>query len=58
MLMSMILQQGPAETTDYMVFGYVVIFGSMLLYLISLYLRQRSLKQDLTLIEDLQEGQK
>jgi hypothetical protein len=57
MLMSLILQQGPAETTNYMVFGYVIIFGSMLLYVISLYLRQRSLKQDLTLIEDLQEGQ-
>lgn len=57
MFMSLILQQGPAETTNYMVFGYLIIFGSMLLYVISLYLRQRSLKQDLTLIEDLQEGQ-
>ncbi len=57
MLMSLILQQGPAETTNYMIFGYIIIFGSMLLYVLSLYLRQRSLKQDIALIEDLQEEQ-
>lgn len=53
MLMALILQQGPAETTDYMIFGYAVIFGVMLLYLISLILRRRNLKQDMELIEEL-----
>ncbi|MGW8252054.1 MAG: hypothetical protein ACWGO1_15545 [Anaerolineales bacterium] len=53
MLMSLILQQGPAETTDYMIFGYIVIFGVMLLYIASLYLRRRNLKQDMQLIEEL-----
>ncbi len=53
MLMSLILQQGPADTTDYMIFGYAVIFGVMLLYLISLILRRRNLKQDMELIEEL-----
>lgn len=57
MLMSLILQQGPAETTNYMIFGFAVIFGVMMLYLASLYLRQRNLKQDLSLIEDLQQEQ-
>ena len=57
MLLSSILHEAPAETTNYMIFGFVVIFGVMLLYVISLYLRQRNLKQDLALIEDLQEEQ-
>ena len=56
MLMSLILQGGPAETTNFMVMGFVVIFGVMLLYIASLYIRQRSLKEDMALIEDLNEG--
>lgn len=55
MLMSLILQQGPAETTNYMVLGYIVIFGVMLIYIASLYIRQRSLKEDMALLEDLNE---
>jgi hypothetical protein len=58
MLMSLLQQQGPAETTNYMIFGYVVIFGVILLYVVSIYLRQRNLKQDLALIDDLKEGQR
>lgn len=57
MLMSLFLQQGPAETTNYMIFGYVVIFGAILLYVLSLYLRQRNLKQDMELIDELKEKQ-
>ena len=55
MLMSMILQEGPAQTTDYMIMGYGVIFGLMLIYVVSLYLRQRNLKQDLELMEELKD---
>jgi hypothetical protein len=55
MLMSMILQEGPAQTTNYMIMGYVVIFGMMLIYIASLYLRQRNLKQDLELMEELKD---
>lgn len=55
MLMSLILQEGPAQTTNYMIMGYAVIFGLMLIYVISLYLRQRNLKQDLELLEELKE---
>ncbi len=55
MLMSMILQEGPAQTTNYMIMGYAVIFGLMLIYVASLYLRQRNLKQDLELMEELKD---
>jgi len=44
-----------AETTAYMLAGYIVIFGVMLFYLVSLVLRRRSLSQDLELLEDLQD---
>ncbi len=47
------LQEGPAETTGYMIAGYAVIFGIMGIYLISLIIRQRNLKQDLALLQDL-----
>jgi len=53
--MNFLLQQGPANTTSYMVAGYTVIFGVMLIYLISLWLRQRNLLQDLEALESLQD---
>jgi len=37
-----------------MIAGYTVIFGVMLIYLISLWLRQRNLMQDLEALESLQ----
>lgn len=57
MLLSVLLQEGPAQTTDYMLLGYAVIFGVMLLYVLSLYLRQRNLERDLELMQDLQKGE-
>ncbi len=47
------LQQGPAETTVYMIAGYTVIFGVMLVYLVSLILRRRRTAQDLAELEEL-----
>jgi hypothetical protein len=55
MLMSMIFQEGPAQTTNYMIMGYAVIFGLMFIYVLSLYIRQRNLKQDLELMEELKD---
>lgn len=52
----LLLQQGPADTLDYMVAGYAVIFGVMLLYLGSLIIRTRNLRQDIELLEDLEES--
>jgi len=48
-----ILPDHPAETTGYMIAGYAVIFGVMLIYLATLVLRSRSLKQDVEILEDL-----
>jgi hypothetical protein len=53
--MDFFIQQGPANTTSYMIAGYTVIFGVMLIYLISLWLRQRNLQQDLEALESLQD---
>lgn len=53
-----LLQEGPAETTTYMIAGYAVIFAVMLLYLASLYLRRRNLRQDLELLQDLEKEER
>lgn len=55
--MLFLLQEAPAETTNYMVAGYTVIFGVILLYLLSLYIRQRNLKQDLEILDDGKQDQ-
>ena len=50
------LQQGPAETTAYMIAGYSVIFGVMLLYLISLVIRRRRTTRDLAALEEMEDS--
>jgi hypothetical protein len=40
-----------AETTNYMLAGYIVIFGAMALYLVSLAARWRRLRQDEEMLE-------
>lgn len=57
MLFSYLLQEGPANTTSYMIAGYAIIFGVMLLYLISLLVRQRNLQKDLEVLEEIQTDQ-
>lgn len=49
------LLDAPANTTTYMIAGYAVIFGVMLIYLISLYIRQRNLSQDMQMLESLED---
>lgn len=49
------LQQPPPDTSAYMIAGYTVIFGAMLIYLISLIVRRRNLEQDIQLLEELEE---
>jgi hypothetical protein len=53
MLFSYFLQDGPANTSSYMIAGYAVIFGVMLIYLISLLVRQRNLQKDLEVLEEI-----
>jgi len=48
-----LLLQTPPDTSGYMIAGYVVIFGIMLVYLISLIVRSRNLHQDLDTLEEL-----
>jgi hypothetical protein len=38
-----------------MIAGYTIIFGVMLIYLVSLYLRSRHLNADLEVLEDVGE---
>jgi len=46
--------EGPANTISYFIAGYVVIFGSLIFYLVSLAVRTRNLKQDRALLEELE----
>lgn len=48
----------PANTTVYMVAGYAVIFGIMLIYLVSLVVRFRNLRQEEHLLEELEKEKK
>jgi NhaP-type Na+/H+ and K+/H+ antiporter len=45
----------PANTLSYMIAGYVVIFGIMLVYLASLVVRNRNLRQDEETLEELEQ---
>jgi hypothetical protein len=44
----------PANTMSYMLAGYGVIFGIMIVYLVSLIIRWRNLRQDEELLEELE----
>lgn len=55
MSLYLLFQEGPAETTAYLIAGYIVIFGVMAFYVASLILRSRSLKQDMEVLAELGE---
>lgn len=42
-----------AETTNYMILGYAVIFGVLFLHLASFVVRNRNLRHDLEMLEKL-----
>ncbi len=50
----MFIQQAPADTFDFMVYGFAVILGVMGLFIGSLALRFRRLRQDLAFLEELE----
>ncbi len=55
----MFFQETPPDTSIYMIAGYAVFFIVMAVYLLSLFIRSRNLKRDLTVLEDMQkEGNK
>jgi hypothetical protein len=51
----MFFQNGTPDTSGYMIAGYVVAFVVMGLYLASIYLRSRNLKQDMSMLEEIEE---
>ncbi len=52
MLTSLFL--APPDTTTYMIGGFVVFFGVMLVYLASYFVRFKNLKQDLEVLQEIE----
>lgn len=51
----MFLQQGPADTVNFMIMGFSVILGTMALYIVSLVFRARSLRKDQAVLDEIDE---
>ena len=49
----MFFLETPPNTSSYMVAGYAVAFGVMLIYVVSLFIRSRNLKRDLSTLEEM-----
>lgn len=49
----MFLQDAPADTFNYMAFGFVVILGTIGLYVLSLVNRYRNLERDMELLDEV-----
>lgn len=49
----MLFQQGPAETTNFMILGFAFIFVPILIHIWSLYSRANRLKKDMQMLEEL-----
>lgn len=49
----MFFQESTPDTSGYMIAGYAISFLVMALYVASIYLRSRSLRQDMTLLEEM-----
>jgi hypothetical protein len=52
----MFFQETTPDTSGYMIAGYVIAFIVMGLYIVSIYLRSRNLKQDLTMLQEMDES--
>ena len=49
----MLLQTATADTSGYMIAGFIVSFVVMGLYVASIYLRSRNLNQDKAMLEEM-----
>ena len=49
----MFFQEVTPDTSGYMIAGYVIAFLVMGLYVASIYLRSRNLKQDMSMLEEM-----
>ena len=52
----MFLQNGTPDTSGYMIAGYAIAFVVMGLYLASIYVRSRNLKQDMSMLEEMEQA--
>jgi hypothetical protein len=52
--MLMLFQESTPDTTGYMIAGYVIAFLFMGLYVASMYLRTRNLKQDMSMLQEME----
>jgi hypothetical protein len=43
----------PPDTSQYMIAGYAIAFGVMLIYVASLFIRYRNLNRDLSMFEEM-----
>ena len=50
----MFFQEPTPDTSGYMIAGYAVAFIVLAIYVASLYIRNRNLKQDLTMLEEME----
>jgi hypothetical protein len=41
------------DTSQYMIAGYAIAFGVMLIYVVSLYIRSQNLKRDMSILEEM-----
>jgi hypothetical protein len=51
----MFFQETTPDTSGYMIAGYVIAFLVMALYVVSIYLRSRNLKQDMNMLNEMEE---
>ena len=51
----MFFQETTPDTSGYMIAGYAITFLVMALYVASIYLRSRNLKEDMTMLEEMEE---
>ncbi|MGZ9166682.1 MAG: hypothetical protein ACXW4U_16035 [Anaerolineales bacterium] len=52
----MFFQELTPDTSGYMIAGYAIAFIVMGLYVLSLYLRSRNLRQDMTMLEEMEDS--
>jgi hypothetical protein len=53
----MFLQNGTPDTSGYMIAGYIIAFLVMGLYVASIYVRNRNLKQDVSMLEEMKKAE-
>jgi hypothetical protein len=51
--MESLLQQGPAQTQNFMIAGFTVIFGMICFYILSLIIRRRMRNREISALQEL-----